>query len=1525
MNSINNLTQLKFFNERGVELYAQKEYVIQWKLLPCSQVKKFFQEDYTGYFIANILFEDNQPVIDPTTISAEFINNPGIYKDDNFYEILTGYPANTIENYIKETFFNADNEVEITIDVQGTVYKRIFNVNFIFNQNNFTISPESGLVSNGDNATDGNGVSSSTTMKDDHFELIYIDFLGLQNIPDTTIPFIYRILAGIDGIAALFPFIHYQITLTQDTVSTDFVAANTILVLQENGNTYQSPYLDKDVEHSVLLFQCANDSELKLFEATDNYEITYKNEHSFDLSDGNSSTIEPLVFYIGFTAEEEGCYQNYLGMYIRTKHSSANTFFLGALVVKTEVIGEDERYRTLLNNFGIPDPVKYSNIFAEADFEEDYKDYKLINDKSKQLFLSYDKIFPYVGTYKALFNAIKYLGYTDIIFKEWYRIKDSNDQERDVAIQTMDDDGNYIKNTLAHYGVSVEDFDRYNKLNKITMVYHINRIADEAEDLQTIYLMEKDPNGKGFYNKGNITYKNSVNTFNTHRVIRNGQLIESTYFDTYDIPTTRPIFTYCTDMVIAKLDAVRAWLEKYIIGVNSYIQEITGEGVYLTRFKSHAYVTEHAIADFQKQAYFTPVIEKHSEIKDSSAIVYCTLAEYNSITFDDYDYVVFDDFLKYQAMIYNQNLMDFDVSICPISNSIEAPLLGDEIIYNLISTPDSMSFAEYEVNNAGQFITNNAQLYVYDGEIDLLEYNKNTATFNSNYNITIEIEIGNIRKCFGNWRSNIIWAIREVIDQNTGNTYYEIDNVSEHTTAAHAFRDSQYIVMTKEYGLNVNNITLKYTNLTKWNVPMFVIKGFVFNNISNDFTEEEKQLYTIDYENEYILEIIKGRIIFNGYTIYDYDYTQTDYRATLLFSNANETGEQIVKAKCEYETVRMPVVHVDMSNFTIQLDNAIKDEHVIVTDSAKLGDYLLKSLNILQSTNDDNVLQDLNNHYKRNVQIQNELNTFLQKRRTLLTKKKIYEAFLKVYDQNYTFNKSVPVKVNHFGEYKLQVKVFDKYNNIFTNISNKPYAVTPGHIAYDTYMNQEYSDNNSSFYRFNKNGEYIIEPNVLLSMYADTEPMGPRVYRIYNIEHDKDNNVILYDNISYAIDTPKNNDYFIASNLSEIATEIIADDRENGTTTFGMLDENPNKMDVYRISSKVNIILFDKLTQTDINVYGPLTILDSYHQDTATDKNYANDSYITVDQYITLNVSQRNNIINGRYIFYVYNITKYIIDPLYVSIDYDNEQTYIEFPHYPYKLFNADDVIKITYTKRPKASNLTTAQNNMIGEIWNEVAYRIVETDYKDNVSYIKLNGFIDLLLLEQCIAYISYPYSQATHYSVKVVGDADEYTVNVGFKGYTQQKARFKYNHKQLFLNDYLDNTFSGYVYDFEMQDFINRWYNPVTFFKDADLYKFEDFPVTVPEGRHLLLVPQETTLISNISRYDWKWTIQTIDETDNIDGYIHNNKDYILFKSGNKAVSVIADMLGANNVELVCTDIYGNRITNNGSSNIYVKEKEE
>ena len=674
MNTILNLTNLKFFNDNGQELHSEKDYVIQWKLLPCDKVSKYFQDTINGYFLADIKYIDGEeiPVIDYTTIVTGFINNGGIFIDSDYKDILADYTEKTVNSYIKEIFFNINNDIELSITVEGKVYKYATNVNYIFDQNNFTLNSNNHIVSKGENATSGDVASDISNINDEYYELLSIESIGLQYVLDddkkpTDTPILYYLyLSKINNLATLYPFVHYQISYIQDKVSVGFIAANALLILQKTGNNYHSAYLDPAAEHSIITFLPSDDSEIKIFES-DNYEIKYKEEESYDLCDNTASTVEPIVINFCFQADEEGAYQNFMGMYIRTKHEPQHIFFFGTIIIKTEVEGEDERFRTLLTNFGIPDPKYYSNIFAEADYEEESTDYTLINNKSKELFLSYDQIFPYVGTYKALKNAIKFLGYNDIIFKEWYRIQDSNDQERDIAVQCIDTDGNYIKNTLDNYGISLEDFDRYNKLNKLTMIYHINKIADDNEDAQTLYLMQKNELTGLIENTGQIT-KNPVNTYNTYKVIRDGELQESTYFDTYDIPTTEPIFTYSSEVVLAKLNSVKEWLEKHIIGVNAYIQEITGEGIYIHRFKNQAYITEHSIQDFQSQGIYTPNIKQLTDFTFSEATLGCSLNEYKTLTFDDYQNVVIEDFDFREIPLADNQIENIDVSVLKLGN-----------------------------------------------------------------------------------------------------------------------------------------------------------------------------------------------------------------------------------------------------------------------------------------------------------------------------------------------------------------------------------------------------------------------------------------------------------------------------------------------------------------------------------------------------------------------------------------------------------------------------------------------------------------------------------------------------------------------------------------------------------------------------------------------------------------------------------------------------------------------------------------
>jgi hypothetical protein len=114
-------------------------------------------------------------------------------------------------------------------------------------------------------------------------------------------------LSKIDNLSTLYPFVHYQISYTQDKVSTGFIAANALLILQKTGNNYHSVYLDPSSEHSVITFLPADDSEIKIFES-DNYEIKYKDEESYDLCDNTASTVEPIVINFCFQADEEGAY-----------------------------------------------------------------------------------------------------------------------------------------------------------------------------------------------------------------------------------------------------------------------------------------------------------------------------------------------------------------------------------------------------------------------------------------------------------------------------------------------------------------------------------------------------------------------------------------------------------------------------------------------------------------------------------------------------------------------------------------------------------------------------------------------------------------------------------------------------------------------------------------------------------------------------------------------------------------------------------------------------------------------------------------------------------------------------------------------------------------------------------------------------------------------------------------------------------------------------------------------------------------
>ena len=380
-----------------------------------------------------------------------------------------------------------------------------------------------------------------------------------------------------------------------------------------------------------------------------------------------------MNFACGFKSDDHGCYQNAMGLFMRCEDESSQfngtDYFLGVIQFYTEVEDEDERFRTLLTNFGIPDPQKYSHVFYEQEPGEKGKDWKLINEKSKELMLTYEQIFPYAGTYKALFNAVKFLGYSDLVFKEWYRLFDNNDKTRYVAIQNYDvSTGKAIDGILKKYGVEYGEYERYSKLNRLSMIYHLNRITD----------------GK----------------WEEYRDWNSGLTIET------DVPLLEKVYKYRNDEVLSKLYSVKNWLERHILGVGCYISDINGECIVLERMKCQGYVTSTTIKDITNEGSLTPrgyAIDASGNfdgntavLKNSNTMIRCSLDEYAHMRYTDeqitkreysktemYSSATFEDYVDFPIERFVKNVIEGQIGDekVPIyvSSPLEVPVVFDEV------------------------------------------------------------------------------------------------------------------------------------------------------------------------------------------------------------------------------------------------------------------------------------------------------------------------------------------------------------------------------------------------------------------------------------------------------------------------------------------------------------------------------------------------------------------------------------------------------------------------------------------------------------------------------------------------------------------------------------------------------------------------------------------------------------------------------------------------------------------------------
>ena len=280
-----------------------------------------------------------------------------------------------------------------------------------------------------------------------------------------------------------------------------------------------------------------------------------------------------------------------------------------------ETEGEDERLRNLLENLGATLDDNDFILFKEHDITEMAPDYILLNQKRKELLLNLHEIKPFVGTYKAILNAIDFFGYNNITLKEyWLNIDDSNTSFGKLKAIPVANSSKY--GDLQRKGMMVElPSSTLKKTSRFSLVYKINV-----------------PNGE---------------------------------FDYWDIPQVDEVLDFTPEEVLIKLYGLKAKLQREYLPLNAKIIDIVGEGDYFAQKNLNIWNNQNYIGLFTEgiDIKFKVLPEGRDLFIEDFAHVLNSLYDDNNTTLaDNYNQLLNLGFSDYDTLTGNTLDLNGNVS-----------------------------------------------------------------------------------------------------------------------------------------------------------------------------------------------------------------------------------------------------------------------------------------------------------------------------------------------------------------------------------------------------------------------------------------------------------------------------------------------------------------------------------------------------------------------------------------------------------------------------------------------------------------------------------------------------------------------------------------------------------------------------------------------------------------------------------------------------------------------------------------------
>ena len=279
---------------------------------------------------------------------------------------------------------------------------------------------------------------------------------------------------------------------------------------------------------------------------------------------------------IAASAKIEGAYSS--NVIIEEIDTDGTITQLGLFTLFFEAIGEDERFKSMLENFGkVIDADDYI-AFRDTDIKEDRINYLELNEKRKEMLLAGNEIWPYLGSYKGLINALKFFGYGDLRLKEyWLNVSENSKNEGKMITMNVPLSLNYTDKEFNDYkkfidGISPNQPSKtFRKTAKFALFYDINRDTGD--------------------------------------------------FDEDGLPITEDVFEFTNEEILIKLFNLKNILKEKFLPLNARIIDITGEGVYYDNIGINTWniPTPTIHVDVEKDLDFsaTPIIGYLEDLTDT--------------------------------------------------------------------------------------------------------------------------------------------------------------------------------------------------------------------------------------------------------------------------------------------------------------------------------------------------------------------------------------------------------------------------------------------------------------------------------------------------------------------------------------------------------------------------------------------------------------------------------------------------------------------------------------------------------------------------------------------------------------------------------------------------------------------------------------------------------------------------------------------------------------------------------------------